>query len=86
MKIREGKIKPQMQINACCYGATKTIGAVAEWLRSGLQNRLHEFDSRRRLKVYSMCGRYYNFISKDELSYLSNNDLISQTGQGACIH
>ena len=25
-------------------------GDVAEWLRSGLQNRLHEFDSRRRLK------------------------------------
>ena len=23
---------------------------MAEWLRSGLQNRLHEFDSRRRLK------------------------------------
>ena len=25
-----------------------------------------------------MCGRYYNFISKDELSYLSNNELISE--------
>ena len=25
-----------------------------------------------------MCGRYYNFISKDELSYLSNNELIKQ--------
>src|SRR5215210_7023412 len=24
-------------------------GAVAEWLRSGLQSRVHEFDSRRRL-------------------------------------
>jgi len=24
-----------------------------------------------------MCGRYYNFISKDELSYLTNNELIS---------
>tara|TARA_B100001250_G_scaffold352854_1_gene325848 strand:+ start:56 stop:700 length:645 start_codon:yes stop_codon:yes gene_type:complete len=25
-----------------------------------------------------MCGRYYNFISKDELSYLSNNELINK--------
>ena len=25
-----------------------------------------------------MCGRYYNFISEDELSYLSNNELIKQ--------
>ena len=25
-----------------------------------------------------MCGRYYNFISKDELSYLSNNELIKE--------
>ncbi len=24
-----------------------------------------------------MCGRYYNFISNDELSYLTNNELIS---------
>ena len=28
----------------------RSNGDVAEWLRSGLQNRLHEFDSRRRLK------------------------------------
>ena len=25
-----------------------------------------------------MCGRYYNFISKDELSYLTNNELICE--------
>ena len=25
-----------------------------------------------------MCGRYYNFISKDELSYVTNNELISE--------
>ena len=25
-----------------------------------------------------MCGRYYNFISKDELSYLSNNEVINE--------
>jgi len=25
-----------------------------------------------------MCGRYYNFISKDELSYISNNELINE--------
>ena len=25
-----------------------------------------------------MCGRYYNFISKDELLYLSNNELINE--------
>jgi hypothetical protein len=31
-------------------GATlRTVGDVAEWLRSGLQSRLHRFDSGRRL-------------------------------------
>jgi len=25
-----------------------------------------------------MCGRYYNYISNDELSYLTNNELISE--------
>ena len=42
---------PQMQIYAFCYGATKTIGAVAEWLRSGLQSREHRFDSGPRLQL-----------------------------------
>ena len=28
-------------------------GDVAEWLGSGLQNRLHQFDSGRRLKLFA---------------------------------
>jgi hypothetical protein len=31
------------------------LGAVAEWLRSGLQSRLHQFDSGRRLGVWNAC-------------------------------
>ena len=32
-------------------------GDVAEWLRSGLQSRLHRFDSGRRLWLMRVCGR-----------------------------
>jgi hypothetical protein len=42
---------PQMLIYAFYYGATKNFGAVAEWLRSGLQSREHRFDSGPRLQL-----------------------------------
>ena len=32
------------------YGRVQNIGAVAEWLRSGLQSREHRFDSGPRLQ------------------------------------
>ena len=38
------RLRPRVRIPSSAHGD------VAEWLRSGLQNRLHEFDSRRRLK------------------------------------
>ncbi len=31
-------------------------GAVAEWLRSGLQNRAHRFNSGQRLQARPLCG------------------------------
>jgi hypothetical protein len=33
----------------------ETIGAVAEWLRSGLQSREHRFDSGPRLQLVTVC-------------------------------
>src|SRR5216684_5550426 len=33
------------------YACTAVLGDVAEWLRSGLQSRLHRFDSGRRLRL-----------------------------------
>ena len=44
-------VSPQMQTYPCFYGATKNFGAVAEWLRSGLQSREHRFDSGPRLQL-----------------------------------
>ncbi len=32
------------------------LGDVAEWLRSGLQNRLHQFNSGRRLHLLQVFG------------------------------
>ena len=40
-----------MQVCAFYYGATENFGAVAEWLRSGLQSREHRFDSGPRLQL-----------------------------------
>ncbi len=38
------------------------LGALAEWLRSGLQSRLHRFDSGRRLfhlsRVFALAERF----------------------------
>lgn len=36
-------------------------GAVAEWLRNGLQNRLHRFNSGRRLQL-NKTGEWWNGI------------------------
>tara|TARA_X000000368_G_scaffold413852_1_gene402615 strand:- start:933 stop:1676 length:744 start_codon:yes stop_codon:yes gene_type:complete len=51
---------------------------VAEWLRSGLQNRLHEFDSRRRLKemiAITGSGEFLptiKYVDNVLLSYINN--------------
>jgi hypothetical protein len=34
------------------FGSISHFGALAEWLRSGLQSRLHRFDSGRRLSLW----------------------------------
>ena len=38
-------------------------GAVAEWLRSGLQSRVHQFDSGRRLSTRSATPLWAGFVS-----------------------
>jgi hypothetical protein len=48
-----------MQINAFFMVRPKTIGAVAERLRSGLQSREHRFDSGPRLQLgYRLCRAF----------------------------
>ena len=37
------------------FGSMSQLGALAEWLRSGLQSRLHQFDSGRRLSCDPLC-------------------------------
>ena len=38
-------------------GFSPVLGALAEWLRSGLQSRLHRFDSGRRLRLWQATPR-----------------------------
>ena len=38
-------------------GFNRFLGALAEWLRSGLQSRLHQFDSGRRLSLWRAVCR-----------------------------
>ena len=50
---------------------------MAEWLRSGLQNRLHEFDSRRRLKemiAITGSGEFLPSIKNTDMSLFSTID------------
>lgn len=37
-------------------------GALAEWLRSGLQNRVHRFNSGRHLHFLSKNSRFYSAV------------------------
>ena len=43
------------------FALTITHGSLAEWLGTGLQNRLQQFDSARNLKTFytAKCGRFF---------------------------
>jgi hypothetical protein len=50
---RAGLIVPWLPIRGRPYKSAPRWGHVAEWLRAGLQNRLHQFDSGRGLHQYN---------------------------------
>ena len=65
------RLRPRVRIPSSAHGD------VAEWLRSGLQNRLHEFDSRRRLKemiAITGSGEFLPGIKNADMSLISNID------------
>ena len=65
------RLRPRVRIPSSAHGD------VAEWLRSGLQNRLHEFDSRRRLKkmiAITGSGEFLPGIKNADKSLFSTID------------
>ena len=58
-------------------------GDVAEWLRSGLQSRLHRFDSGRRL--YANCLQNGTFRASWRCSRDAQNGLLSQNSPGTGV-
>jgi hypothetical protein len=54
MNVRQSVLQLVLRFPACAFRAIKNHGGeLAEWLRSGLQIRVHEFDSRTRLHLKS---------------------------------
>jgi AraC-like DNA-binding protein len=58
-------MRPLCQTRIAVYDVARS-GAVAEWLRSGLQSRVHRFDSGRRL------SRYARIVTSEELANLAH--------------